>query len=138
MIGRSELRIVCNADSTSARRLRQALRSFLDVFALERDLAEDILLAIGEVLSNAIEHGSDATGRSHLELFARSGGDDTLAIAVHDDGKFIERERLPNRGYGLRIVRAIARSVTIETSGGTNVEMVFGRSRSPVCSSAQR
>lgn len=125
MIGRSELRIACQADTSTVRHLRQALRSFLAVFAFERDVLDDILMASGEVLSNAVEHACDASGRSNVEIVARGGAGGTLAIEVSDDGQFLERGRLPNRGFGLGIVHAIAHSVTVKTGHGTRVEMVF-------------
>jgi two-component sensor histidine kinase len=129
VIGRSELRIVCCADTSNVRLLRHALRSFLDVFALERDLLEDILMASGEVLSNAVEHGCDESGRSNVELVARGGKGETLAIEVSNEGQFLERARLPDRGFGLGIVRAIANNVIVKTGRGTRVEMTFEPSR---------
>lgn len=129
MIGNSELRIVRAADPTAPRQLRHALRAFLDVFALDADFLEDVLLAVGEVLANSVEHGCHGGSFHNLEMLARSGKNGTLAIEVYDEGTFIERERLPDRGYGLHIVRAIARKVTIETGQGTRVEMLFDATR---------
>jgi anti-sigma regulatory factor (Ser/Thr protein kinase) len=129
VIGSSELRIVCYADTSNVRLLRHALRSFLDVFALERALLEDILTASGEVLSNAVEHGCDESGRSSVELIARGGNGNTLAIEVSDEGQFVNRARLPDRGFGLGIVRAIANNVIVKTGRGTRVEMTFETSR---------
>jgi anti-sigma regulatory factor (Ser/Thr protein kinase) len=129
VIGTSELRIVRPADLTAPRQLRHALRAFLDVFALDGDFLEDVLLAVGEVLANSVEHGYDGGSLHNVEIVARAGKNGTLAIEVFDEGTFIERERLPDRGYGLRIVRAIARRVTIETGRGTRVEMLFDASR---------
>jgi anti-sigma regulatory factor (Ser/Thr protein kinase) len=129
MIGASELRIVCRADAGAVTRLRHALRAFLDVFPFEQEFLEDVVLASGEALANAVEHGADPSGGSDVEIFARCGLDDTLAIGVSDSGRFIEREKLPNRGLGLKIVHAIARSVTIDTARGTRVEMLFDAAR---------
>ena len=129
VIGASELRIVHRAEPTAPRQLRHALRAFLDVFGIEGDFLDDVLLAVGEVLANSVEHAYEENAKSTIELLARAGKNGTLAIDVYDEGKFIERERLPNRGFGLRIVRAIARTVTIETERGTRVQMVFDAGR---------
>ena len=129
MIGDSELRIVRPAGITVPRQLRHALRAFLDVFAFDADFLDDVLLAVGEVLANSVEHGYDGGSLRNVEMVARSGKNGTLAIEVFDEGTFLERERLPDRGYGLRIVRAIARKVTIETGQGTRVEMLFDAAR---------
>ncbi len=131
MIGASQLRIVRDADPAAPRQLRHALRAFLDVFAIEPEYRDDVLLAVGEVLANAVEHAYEASTRATVELVARSGTNGSLAIEVSDEGTFIERERLPNRGFGLRIARAIARSVTIDTAHGTRVRMVFDAGRLP-------
>jgi len=129
VIGESELRIVRPAGITVPRQLRHALRAFLDVFAFDADFLDDVLLAVGEVLANSVEHGYDGGSLRNVEMVARSGKNGTLAIEVFDEGTFLERERLPDRGYGLRIVRAIARKVTIETGQGTRVEMLFDAAR---------
>jgi len=129
VIGDSELRIVRPAGITVPRQLRHALRAFLDVFAFDADFLDDVLLAVGEVLANSVEHGYDGGSLRNVEMVARSGKNGTLAIEVFDEGTFLERERLPDRGYGLRIVRAIARKVTIETGQGTRVEMLFDAAR---------
>ncbi|BDE06413.1 hypothetical protein WPS_16890 [Vulcanimicrobium alpinum] len=64
--------------------------------------------------------------RGEVELYARTGAGATLLVDVVDRGRFIERDGgTPGRGFGLRIVRAIAREVTIEPNGGTSVRMVF-------------
>ena len=129
MIGLSELRIVHPADAATPRLVRHALRAFLDVFCLDEVFLDDVLLAVGEVLANSVEHASAGERRSTIEIFARAGENGTLAIEVADDGNFVERERLPDRGFGLRIVRAIARTVTIQTGRGTRVEMLFDAGR---------
>jgi hypothetical protein len=125
VIGRSELRIVCLTDRSRVRVLRHALQAFLGAFELEREFLEDVLLASGEVLANAVEHGARQSGECRVELYAHSGPDGTLAVEILDGGTFIERERVAGRGFGLEIVREIAQSVTIDASRGTRVRMLF-------------
>ena len=141
MIGKSELRISCATAASSVRSLRHALEEFLRVFRLDDEFVEDVLLASGEVLANAVEHGAGAEGWSQVELVAR-GIDGMLAVDISDSGRFIERERgrqaaarsilralyareRSGRGCGLGIVRQIARSVTIDAREGTRVRMLF-------------
>jgi anti-sigma regulatory factor (Ser/Thr protein kinase) len=125
VIGSSELRIACPADLSLVGSLRHALASFLEVFGLDRELIEDIVLASGEVLANAVEHGSASVDNGRVELLARSVGDGTLAVEIRDSGRFIERDRVAGRGFGLGIVRHIARSVEIDVREGTCVRMIF-------------
>jgi hypothetical protein len=56
---------------------------------------------------------------AHLE------SDRTLLVDVFDRGRFIERDERPGRGFGLRIVSAIAETVSLRTDGGTHVRMAF-------------
>jgi len=125
MIGTSELRLHCVATAADVKVLRRALTAFLDVFGLEKSFLEDVNLAVGEVLANAVEHSNPSGTSADLEIFARAGDAHSLAIDVCDRGTFLVRERQTGRGFGLGIVRSIARDVTIETEGGTRVSMVF-------------
>lgn len=125
MSGESELRVSCRAAPEAARPLRHALAAFLNVFRFDPDWRDDVLTAAGEALANAIEHAYDGTEPGELELFARFEHGGTLSIDVADDGRFVEHEPRPGRGYGLRIVKAIAPGTVVETSNGTRVHMVF-------------
>ncbi len=129
MTGRSELRIHCRALPPAAAPLRHALAAFLNVLDVESELSDDILTAVGEALANAVEHAyehfGDSAGPGDIELYARVENSDTLSVDIFDRGRFIERALRPGRGFGLRIVRAIAREVTIKTDGGTQIRMIF-------------
>ena len=107
--------------------MRRALHDFLNGLGLERKTVDDIITAVGEVLANAVEHayanGEGAIGS--VELWARVPSQTTLAVYVADAGKFIERAPLPGRGFGLHIVKAIARKVDIDRSRGTRVHLTF-------------
>ena len=48
---------------------------------------------------------------------------------MYDRGTFVNRARRAGRGFGLKIVNATARSVTIDTDGGTHVRMIFDAPR---------
>lgn len=125
MTGRSELRLVRVAHRDAAKPVRHALMAFLAAVQLDRDMSDDILTAVGEALANAVEHAYDETDPGDVEMYARVEDEQTLAVDVYDRGSFIERDLRPGRGLGLRIVRAIARAVSIDTDGGTRVRMVF-------------
>ncbi len=126
MIERSELRVFSPAKPGTAGPMRHALAAFLTVLEIDPDLSEDILMAVGEALANAVEHAyADATP-GVVELYARVDPEELLSIDVADEGNFIEREEpRPGRGFGLRIVRTVARAVSVETDGGTRIHMIF-------------
>ena len=129
MLGTSQLRLNCIALPESAKPMRHAIAAFLAVFDLDPDFSDDVLTAIGEAVANAIEHAYAGQDPSDIEVHAAYEGRDTIMVDVYDRGRFIDRERQPDRGFGIRIVHAIASDVRIETGNGTRVHMEF---RTPV------
>jgi serine/threonine-protein kinase RsbW len=125
MLGTSHLRLNCLAKPESAKPIRHAVAAFLAVFELDPDFADDVLTATGEALANAIEHAYAGRDPAEVELHAAYEDHVKLSVDVYDRGHFIERDRQPNRGFGIRIVRAIADDVRIETDGGTRIHMEF-------------
>lgn len=79
-------------------------------------------------MANVVEHAY-ARGRKtpsgQLELRVKLLSDGKLSVDVVDDGSFIERRPLAGRGFGLRIIRAVAGQLRIETDDGTRVRMTF-------------
>lgn len=125
MTGRCELRLSSTARTDRPKSLRHALAAFLAAVPLDAESSEDILTAVGEALANAVEHAYDGRDCGTVELFACTGDDATIRVEVSDNGIFIERERTPDRGFGLRIIRTIASAVSVERDGGTKVRMTF-------------
>lgn len=130
MIGRSELRLTCPAVPKRAKPLRHALGAFLTALDVDENVAADILTAVGETVINVIEHAYAASGlASHgaVEVVAFSPSEQTMRVDVCDRGTFVyRRSPRPDRGFGLLIVRAIARDVTVSASAvGTQVSMLF-------------
>jgi serine/threonine-protein kinase RsbW len=132
VIEASELRLRCPAQSGYVAPVRHALAAFLQALEFERHALEDVTTAAGEALANIVEHAyprSVKRAERYLELRARLHRNGTLSVDVSDGGSFIKRKPLPGRGFGLRIIRAIAGELTIETSAGTRVRMIFERKR---------
>ncbi|MDQ2681162.1 MAG: ATP-binding protein [Candidatus Eremiobacteraeota bacterium] len=125
MTGRSELRISLHAQAGETKPVRTALGAFLGAIGIESVVRDDILTATGEALVNAVEHAYEGAPAGPVELFAHYEAAGKLSIDVCDGGRFIERENRPERGLGLRIMRAIAETVTIDTASGTAIRMVF-------------
>lgn len=126
----SQLRIRCPARSNYVAPVRHALAGFLQALDFERQPLEDITTAAGEALANIVEHAyahCRKTTERYLELNAKIDPKGRLCVDVLDGGSFVEQRRVPGRGFGLRIIRAIAAQLTIDTSDGTRVRMVFER-----------
>ena len=129
MTALSELHLWCPANRQRPKAIRHAMDAFLEVLDVASDARDDILTAIGEALINAVEHGySDRTPGS-LELFARFADDDLLYVDVVDNGRFIKRPQREGRGFGLRVIEAIAVRLSIDADHGTRVQMVFSAPR---------
>ncbi len=131
MTGQSELRINRDTgDPGTPKAIRQALGAFLNALQIESPLREDIIIAVGEAIANAVEHAYETRDPGTVELHATTDAENTLLVDVYDRGAFIDHELREGRGLGLRIVRAIARAVSIDTEGGTRIRMVFDTERS--------
>lgn len=124
----SELRLRCPAQSRYVALIRHALEAFLHALRFDRDCVEDVTTAAGEALANVVEHAyaqKRTQKQRELELHARILRSGRLTVDVSDDGSFIERTPLPGRGFGLRIIRAVAGKLTVDTAEGTCVRMKF-------------
>jgi serine/threonine-protein kinase RsbW len=126
MTGYSELRINRIARPEVASPMRHAVAAFLEAAGCtDRNACDDILTAVGEALANAVEHAYDGVDDNAVELVAHLADNNTLAVDVFDRGTFIERAPRAGRGFGLRIVEAIAQSLTVNVDNGTHVRMIF-------------
>jgi|HubBroStandDraft_6_1064221.scaffolds.fasta_scaffold00945_17 serine/threonine-protein kinase RsbW len=124
----SELRLRRPAQSQYIAPIRHALAAFLEALQVDRELRDDVTTAAGEALANVVEHAyARSSGRAarSVQLIARCKDGGKLLVDVSDQGSFIRRKPLPGRGFGLRIIRAIARHISIDTSRGTCVSMTF-------------
>ena len=104
---------------------RTALRGWLDSAGVPADQALDILIAAGEALANAIEHGhrDDPGGRVRLRAVATA---DQLHLTVIDSGSWKTPDEVPppHRGRGIALMRALMQDVSIESAPtGTTVHM---------------
>ncbi len=124
----SQLKLRCPAQSQYVALVRHALAAFLRALKFEGESLDDVTTAAGEALANIVEHAYVRTSSAtecYLELHARLDRQGRLSVSVSDSGSFIERRPLPGRGFGLRIIQAVAGKLTIDTSGGTCVRMTF-------------
>jgi serine/threonine-protein kinase RsbW/stage II sporulation protein AB (anti-sigma F factor) len=105
---------------------RRALQAFLVARGVDPQAFSDALLAVSEVVTNAVVHGyREATGEVTLEADHRG---DTLRLSVADAGAGMSpRPDSPGLGLGLPLVSRVAEQVEIEApdGGGTHVTMRF-------------
>ena len=106
--------------------IRAHLRTWLPTARCGASAAADVLLAVGEAASNAVEHAVRGTARNvQLEITARATKTG-LALTVKDNGRWHAPSRtVPgHRGHGRRLMSALVDTLTITPSPrGTTVEM---------------
>lgn len=103
--------------------LRTAVRDWARANALPADLVEDLLLALGEAVANAVEHAYAAPGAGEVECTLSRGVDGAVEVAVRDTGTWRpEPAENGHRGRGLAMIRALAADVVLDHGpGGTRV-----------------
>jgi anti-sigma regulatory factor (Ser/Thr protein kinase)/GAF domain-containing protein len=106
---------------------RHELRDQLEQFGAHGDEIEDILVAVGEAVTNAIEHGSRRTADATVQIVA-SRAADLCAVVVADSGPRESRTDDPgprrDRGRGLVIMQKLMDDVRIDRyNAGTVVTL---------------
>lgn len=112
-------------------RVRGRLRAWLRGLDLDEQRAYGILLAVGEAVNNAIEHGSGLDPRKTVGVEAFAGASGQLSVTVSNSGRWSgepsDLGRDPYRGHGLKLMRGLSDEVkTVCSAIGTRVTMRFG------------
>ncbi|MFE9578046.1 ATP-binding protein [Nocardia sp. NPDC006044] len=118
------LELVFAADAGELSAVRAALREWLEHAEIRADQGIDVVLAVSEACTNAVEHGHHGDGGViRLRVWI---SDDRLRVTVADTGSWQPPTASANsyRGRGLPVMQALMDSVTIAPgSSGTVVEM---------------
>ncbi len=119
------LEIEVPADPRHLASVRDALRGWLKKAGVAADQAVSVLVAAGEALANAIEHGHRHRPEGLITLRAVALGD-RLHVTVIDTGSWKPPEAIPvsHRGRGIALMRALMDHINIEPrESGTTVHM---------------
>ena len=128
-------------------RLRKWLREELAGHSVPRPDQSNLLLAVGELCSNSIQHAYEGQSGKPIRVSVRSS-DEALTIEVEDFGKPFDADEyetpdldaLPDSGYGIFLVKTIADSLSFDVARerGTRWTMVKYRAgRGPDAKRAQ-
>lgn len=114
-------------------RLRKWLREELAGHGVPKQDQPNLLLAVGELCANSIQHAYEGKGGQPITVSVRSS-DDSVVIEVEDFGKPFDADRyespnleaVPESGYGIFLVKTIADSLSIDVARerGTRWTMV--------------
>jgi serine/threonine-protein kinase RsbW len=110
---------------------RHAVRDFLYSAGIDPRALGDVLLALSEVVTNAVVHGYRGETGGEVRVEAEHS-DDRLLLSVADHGRgMAPRHDSPGLGLGLPLVGKIAKKVdiTARVDGGTLVSMCFSLDR---------
>lgn len=113
------------ADADQLAPSRDALRSWLTQVGVEDDQISDVLIATGEAVSNAIEHGHRDRSGGIVSLRATAVVD-LLRVTVSDTGTWKQPrvDAAIRRGRGMALMRGLMEDFTIHTDDvGTTVSM---------------
>jgi len=109
------------ADPAALHEVRRSVVGLTDQLGIHGERAQELQMAVGEALSNAIAHAYASTP-GLIRLRAQCTRTD-LVVEVEDHGRWQPR-RLGRKGYGLRLMRALMDHVRVNsTAGGTTVTL---------------
>ncbi len=141
-----QLRLRCPAALTELRVVRQRVQRWARGHGLPDGVVIDLQLALGEAVSNGIEHAYPGSGllpevAVEVELELRtSGGEPVVAARVTDRGRWRAVPASPGyRGRGLALIRRLSREMqVVRTAEGTQVTFAIPLLRTVLRAGASR
>jgi anti-sigma regulatory factor (Ser/Thr protein kinase) len=127
-VGPEPLHLCAPRSLTSVPTLRRRARAWLRDAGVDEDVAEAVLLAAGEAVSNAVEHAYPPDAEGVVELTMAAGpGPTGVQVSVVDGGRWRPAPSDAGfRGRGLAMIRALADRAEITTGvHGTSVRMTW-------------
>ena len=111
--GPLSLRAPAEPDQLST--VRRGLREWLRTVPMAQPAREDVVLACGEALSNAVEHGASGRTGVMMSVDAEWDAGGVVRVTVRDDGGWREASSPPEglRGRGLALIRRIMDDVHV-------------------------
>jgi anti-sigma regulatory factor (Ser/Thr protein kinase) len=114
-------RFTMSSEAQQLARLREWLRAELGRLGVDRKTGAALVLAVGELCANSIEHAYEGRGGQPIHVSIR-GLEDRLEIEVEDFGRAFDASRyvepdldaLPDHGLGVHLVRRISDAVSID------------------------
>jgi anti-anti-sigma factor len=123
MVSGAPGRFSMSSEAEDLARLRAWLRGALGDLGVERAVQAELVLAVGELCANSIEHAYEGRAGQPIHVSV-AGHPDRLVIEVEDFGRAFDQSRytepdlesLPDHGLGIHLVHRIADSVAIDVA----------------------
>lgn len=93
--------------------LRDDVRTWLRAGSVAPPRQRDLLLALGEASTNAVEHAYRGRRAGTVEVEIEQEGDDVLRVQVRDRGGWREEPQPGDRGKGIGLMSAVCRDLDI-------------------------
>jgi anti-sigma B factor antagonist len=115
-------RFTLSSEARDLARLREWLRAEMAGLGVERETRAALVLAVGELCANSIEHAYEGRSGQPIHVSIESF-EDRLVLEVEDFGRAFDETRyvapdldaLPDHGLGIHLVHRIADSVSVDT-----------------------
>lgn len=125
----NELALEFPAQSRQVAAVRHQVASWLDDAGLDDDSAANLVLAVSEAVSNAVEHAYQGPMTGLVQVRAEVSADGSICIAVTDRGRWrVRPATLSSRGRGLLLMRENVDQVIVDRAPtGTTVTLRLAR-----------
>lgn len=115
------------AEAAHLREIRTGTRRWLTAAGLRAPVLDDVVLAVSEAVSNAIEHAYAGVAAGTVELTVVSDAH-TLCVDVADHGSWRATRPDDDTRFGLTIMRVVMDAVSVRcTRSGTRVRLQCAR-----------
>lgn len=122
---KNDLALELPAHSGQVALVRRRVGEWLDAEGFDEDVTGNVVLAVSEAVSNAVEHAYQGMRVGTVRVFAETMPDGTVSVTIADDGRWrVPPTALSSRGRGLLLMRESVDQVLIDrASTGTTVRL---------------
>jgi serine/threonine-protein kinase RsbW len=123
------LQLVVYAEPAAVPIVRHSLREWLETLAWPEPDLDDVLIAVNEACTNAIEHAYPPENLGYVTIdgnLGRVGDERYVTVIVRDRGQWRPAPEEPGfRGYGITVMRGCMHTVNIEPNpDGTSLTLI--------------
>jgi len=122
------LHVIVHAEPAAILIVRRSLREWLEALAWPEPDLDDVVIAVNEACTNAIEHAYPPENPGHVLIagsLVHTGNQRHVTLVVQDQGRWRPEPVIPRyRGHGLTVMRGCMRTVDVARSvEGTGVTL---------------